>query len=104
MRNKEKLEGGVKRKQLKQEMSSIFKSHKKAKTVWRHKFVCLAYTVQDRSPTTDFDKEELYRAGLGEKEIVFENLDISQSEFRNIILESFPRLEAGGGFRFLKGN
>lgn len=92
---------GVKRKRLKQEMSRLF--NKKVKTVWRHKFVCLAYRDQERIPTTDCDKEELYQAGLGEKEIIFENLEISQSEFRDIILENFPRLEAGGGFRFLKG-
>ena len=101
MRSKEKPEGGIKRKHLKKEMNSIFKSHKKSKTVWRHKFVCLAYTVQDRSPTTDFDKEELYRAGLGEKEILFDNIDIGQAEFRDVLIESFPRLAAGGGFRFL---
>lgn len=102
MRNKGKLEGGEKRQQLKQEMNSLF-NHKKAKTMWHHKFMCLAYIDQDRSPTTDFEKEELYRAGLGEKDVAFENLEIEQSEFRDIILENFPRLETGGGFRFLKG-
>lgn len=63
----------------------------------------MAYIDQDRIPTTDHEKDELYRAGLGEKEISFEDLDISEVEFREAILETFPKLTAGGGFRFLKG-
>ena len=33
-----------------------------------------------------------------------EDINITQSQFKDIIIvESFPKLEAGGGFRFLKG-
>ena len=41
---------------------------------------CLAYKDQSRQLTTDADKEELYQAGLGEKEIEFECLDLGQLE------------------------
>ena len=65
--------------------------------------MCLAYTGQERIPTTEFDKEKLYQAGLGEKEVVFDDLDLSEEDFKEVILQAFPRLRAGGGFRFLKG-
>ena len=58
------------RNRVKQEMSSLFKQ-KRPQTVkncpWRHNFFGLAYTDQERSPTCEADKEELYKAGLGEK-------------------------------------
>lgn len=46
--------------------------------------------AQDRVPTTDVDKEELFRAGLGEREIEFESLDMTQEEFKELIVASFP--------------
>ena len=48
------------------------------------------------------DKDELYRAGLGEK-ITFEDATVSQEEFHENILDNYPRLREGGGFWFLKG-
>ena len=88
-------------------MSRLFNSKKakdkvKEKAPWRHKFMCLGYTDQTKIPTTEFQKDELEDAGLGEKELCLD-LDLSQEGFRDAILEVFPRLEAGGGFRFLKG-
>ena len=95
----------IERKRVKHEMSSLFRSKrsKSQKHVWRHKFCCLAYTDQDKSPTFEAEKEELYQAGLGEKEISFEDVDVSQEEFHEIIQSNFPRLRDSGGFRFLKG-
>lgn len=92
------------KRKLKSEMSTLFPHKKKLKHAvsWKHKFYCLAYTGQDRIPTTDTDKEELFQAGLGEKEIEFESLDITQEEFKEHIFGSFPRLREGGGFRLLK--
>ena len=52
--------------------------------------VCLAYREQKRILTVDAEKEELYQAGLGEKEIAFESLAISQEEFRVLVLDHFP--------------
>ena len=73
-------------KRAKAEMSSLFRGppRKKMKVdskkvAWRHKFVCLAYRDQERIPTTDYDKEELFQAGLGEKEISFASIDMSAS-------------------------
>ena len=97
------------RKRLKKEVSSIFSkkpklsASDKRRVVWRHKFVCLGYRDQDRIPSTDAEKEELYQAGLGERELEFESLDLNQAEYREKILEAFPRLRDGGGFQLLKG-
>ena len=91
-----------KKRRFKEEMCRLF-NRKKYRAAWKHKFVCLAYRDQIKIPTTDFEKDELYQARLGEKEIVFESLDINQADFRSIILETYLRLVAGGGFRFLKG-
>ena len=95
----------VDRKQARKKMSNIFKSKVKCekRIAWRHNFVCLAYRGQDKIPTTDYQKEELYQAGLGEKEIIFESLDLSQQEFKDLILKHYPRLKDGGGFQLLKG-
>ena len=95
------------RKRVKQEMSQLYKSKSKRLkgkgTCWKHKFVCLSYTDQEKIPTTDFDKEELFQAGLGEKQINFDDIDINQEDFKDVILDTFPRIEGGGGFRFMKG-
>ena len=97
----------VGRSKMKSEMTALFRPGNKRKSAkrseWRHKFVCLAYRDQDRIPTTDADKEELFQAGLGEKEIHFDSLDIEQDEFKEILFSNFPRLKDGGGFQFLKG-
>ena len=94
------------RKRVKLEMSSLFRSKKpriQQKCAWRHNFFCLAYTDQDKSPTCEADKDELFRAGFGEKEISFEDVNTSQEEFHEIIHDHYPRLREGGGFRFMKG-
>ena len=62
----------------------------------------MAYKDQTRILTTDFDKEELYLAELGEKEIEFPTLDASAEEFKEILQTSFPRLRQGGGYQLLK--
>ena len=90
------------RKRVKQEMCQLYRAKcPKGKSIfWRHKFVCLAYTDQERIPTSDFDKEELFQAGLGKKEICFNDIEISQEEFKDVILLAFTRLKRGGGFAF----
>ena len=40
---------------------------------------------------------------IGEKEIVFDDLNLSQQQFRDILTKEFPRLKTGGGFQLLKG-
>lgn len=78
------------------------KGGKRRKIVWKHKFFCLAYVGQNQLPTTEKDKNELFEAGLGEKEIEFEQLDLSPEEFRKIIIDNFPQLEDAGGYQFCK--
>ena len=100
-----KPESNGSRNREKWEMSSLFSKRPKMSTKcgWRYKFFCLAYIDQGNSPTSEASKDELFRAGLEEKEILFENVNISQEEFHKIILDHYPRLRDGGGFRFLKG-
>ena len=96
----------IHKRKMKNEMSTLFPHKKKFRlgksVVWKHKFYCLAYTGQNRIPTTDADKEELFQAGLGEREVEFESLDMTQEDFKELIFASFPRLTEGGGFQFLK--
>lgn len=75
---------------------------KKSRPAWRHRFVCLGYYGQERIPTTDADKDELFKAGLGEKEVEFERLDLDASEFRAQLIKVFPKLSDCGGFQFCK--
>ena len=74
---------------------------KKQKAEWKHKFYCLAYTSQN-VPVKEAEKDELFSAGLGEKEIEFKNLHATAQEFRDTLYEAFPRLKDGGGYQFLK--
>ena len=69
---------------------------KKKKCAWKHTFVCLAYVGQSRLPTTEYEKDELYESGLGEKDIEFECLDISSAEFKEILIGVFPQLADAG--------
>lgn len=78
------------------------KSRKSSKSIWKHKFVCLAYHDQVRIPTNDVDKDELLQAGLGEKEVIFSDLEVDAEEFRKIIYDYYPSLKEGGGFQFFK--
>ena len=76
---------------------SVFGSYnKKKKGAWKHKFFCLAYVGQVRIPTSESD------AGLGEKDVEFEQLDISPDEFKEVIFSVFPKLRAAGGFQLCK--
>ena len=81
---------------------SVFGSYnKKKKGAWKHKFFCLAYVGQARIPTSESEKDDLFDAGLGEKDVEFEQLDISPDEFKEVIFV-FPKLRAAGGFQLCK--
>ena len=96
----------VDRKRARKEVCSLFHSKKKisstSKPAWRHKFVCLAYKDQEKIPASDMDKEELYQAGLGEKEIGFPSLDLTPEEFKELLYQQYPPLRDGGGYQLLK--
>ena len=68
---------------------------------WTHKFVCMAYTDQDKC-CTSAEKNELMLAGLGEKKITLPDIDCSPEDFRKCITTAFPKLDASGGFEYLK--
>lgn len=69
---------------------------------WTHKFICLAYTDQEKPWSSTAEKNELTLAGLGEKKISIPDIDCSSREFHDCITATFPKLGGGGGFEFLK--
>ena len=44
-----------------------------------------------QNPTSDVEKDDLFRAGLGEKEVVFESLDLDTDEFKKVLYEAYPQ-------------
>ena len=93
---------GDKRRRLKDEVANVFTSKKRSKCAWKHRFVCLGYYGQPKIPTTDTDKDELLKAGLGEKMIEFPSLNASGEEFRDVLYSVFPKLKEGGGFELCR--
>ena len=94
---------GHRKKKAKEEVSSLFKrkiGKFSSKCSWKHRFVCLAYCDQYKIPTSDVEKDDLLRAGLGEKEVVFESLDLDADEFKKVLYEAYPQLEAAGWFSY----
>ena len=75
---------------------------KRKKCVWKHKFYCLGRVDCNTIPRKEYDKDELFSAGLGEKDIHFDDLDASAVEFRAMILETYPKLKGAGGYQFMK--
>ena len=64
--------------------------------------MCLAYCEQSRLPTSEAARDELFEAGLGEKEIIFSDVNCSAEQFQNTLFRSFPQLRDGGGYQLLK--
>ncbi len=93
-----------KKKRIRSEVASVFPSCKKAKAkcAWKHRFICLARHDQTRIPTTDTEKDDLLEAGLGEKCIEFQSINIEGEEFREILYSTFPKLRNGGGFELCR--
>lgn len=77
----------------------LFSGNKKKKGTWKHKYFCLAYVGRSRLPTSEAEKDDLFEAGLGEKEVEFDQLDISADKF---LFEAFPRLRDAGGYQICK--
>ena len=82
--------------------SVLVSGNKKKKGTWKHKFYCLAYVGQSRLPSSEAEKDDLFEAGLGEKEVEFDQLDISADEFKEILFEAFPQLRDAGGYQICK--
>jgi len=62
--------------------------------------MCLAY-LEQQVPLREAEKDELFAAGLGEKEIELD-LDMNAEEFRSSLYEVYPQLKKGGGYQLLK--
>lgn len=77
-------------------------SKKKARVTYTHRFLCLSKCCPESKPTTDREKDILLEAGLGEKKIIIPDVDMSGEDFRDLLLEEFPKLGDGGGFMFAK--
>lgn len=93
---------GSRKRHTKAECSKLFSTNKKPKVAWKHRFVCLAYMGEGKRPTSAMTKDELLKAGLGEKTIEFPTLDCSAEEFRDLMHENFPKLKNGGGYEFCR--
>ena len=63
--------------------------------------MCLSDTAQVRVPTSQSAKIILEEAGLGEKKITVPG-DCSSEHFRELLLETYPKLAVGGGFELLR--
>ena len=93
--------GKSRKRIIKSEMASLFNKKKKV-IEWKHRFVCLANHAQQKIPTTDSEKDMLYKAGLGEKVVEFEDMNANAEDIRDLLYCVFPKLEFGGGFVFCK--
>jgi len=61
----------------------------------------LAYKDQ-QVPTREAEKDELFAAGLGEKEVEFNDLCANAEDFQDALYQAFPQLQDGGGYQLLK--
>ena len=94
---------GTAKSSVRQELLNNLRPPKRQKVAWKHKFYCLASAEATQVPLKEYYKDALFKAGLGEKEIEFNNLDASPEEFREVInLNAYPKLRDGGGYQFLK--
>ena len=74
---------------------------KKHKRVWTPNFFCLAESDQDTVPSTVAAKEALVQSVLGEKKVEVEE-ELSPQQFKEVIIENFPKLKDSGGFELLR--
>ena len=79
--------GKSRKRIIKSEMASLF--NKKKKVINR---------AQQKIPTTDSEKDMLYKAGLGEKVVEFEDMNANAEDIRDLLYV----FEFGGGFVFCK--
>ena len=49
-------------------------------------------------PSSDYDKDKLFMADLGEKVIGFTKLDMDSDEFCGVLYDSYPKLRDAGGY------
>ena len=55
--------------------------------------LCVCLTINgDKIPTYEVEKDEMFEAGLGEKLVEFDKLDMKAEEFCDVLYNVFPRL------------
>ena len=69
--------------------------------MWTPNFFCLAESDQDTVPSTVAAKEALVQSVLGEKKVEVEE-ELSPQQFKEVIIENFPKLKDSGGFELLR--
>ena len=100
-KSRDKMKGTV-RKMSALYFSSTNKHKKLEQPQWKHKFMCLAYRDQVKIPTTHAEKDELFEAGLREKEVALDSVDAGPEEFCEGLYQAFPQLRRGGGYQLFK--
>ena len=80
----------------------VSKRGKFSTTPWTHPFVCLSDRFKRKPPKAAWERQALHEAGLGEKKILFTNVDCNAEDYREKLLEEFPKLKDGGGFELLR--
>lgn len=73
---------------------------KKLHSTWCHDFVCLSSTTATKPPSS-LEIAALIRAGLGRKQLTLFEGDGSV-EVHTEIMQSFPRLQEGGGYELMR--
>lgn len=68
---------------------------------WSQRFVCLHRTDAEQVPCKSSERLMLEEAGLREKVLVV-NMNFTPEEFRQLLLDAFPKLAGGGGFELLR--
>ena len=53
-------------------------------------------------PSSGSERKLLLEAGLGEKKLTFPNIDCSAEEYRDELLQAFPKLTEAGGFEIMR--
>lgn len=70
---------------------------------WDGRFVCLRNRYTSVVPCSRYDKSMLLEAGLGEKKVKIPNVDnCSPEQFREVLVQAFPKLSSCGGYEFLR--
>ena len=69
---------------------------------WTHTFYCLSECQQSIIPCSNYERDVLLEAGLGEKRVFIPDIDASAEEFRSVLFKTFPKLKDAGGYAFGK--
>ena len=69
---------------------------------WTHKFLCVPSCSAKTAPRKGSERQLLISAGLWEKSVTFPNMDCSPEEYRDQLLEAFPKLKDAGGYEFTR--